>query len=391
MTALTRLQPVRGDFLSCYSTAVAGLLRAVGVPDVFALGGQLLLGVRRLGDIPEFLHYHTPLAGDGVLYRVDARRRGAASAAAAAEGLRREAERVGTVIVTGCTTQLPWIKTDGVEPAPHWFLAWPTEPDSDQLFVDDRFTWIDDAGEHEGFAGRLPAAEVGTLAWSPQPVSPEQASRERWAWGDQRCRPDWSNDRPWQWLEVADVRIGGADDVELGRIVLSRTAAGAIVDPGVAGFGWAVGAAAFETLAHLFDEGLTKAATYRCGNDLWVAGRNRLMIAEALRQAELAGVATGLRALGDWVDERLVPAWTTLVRTVRYNTLRVERGTRPRTGILAELRRISALEDEFRARLADALTSHDHHRTAVTDTDHPVAGQGRPTVGAAESRPRGKE
>jgi hypothetical protein len=361
MTPLLATEQVRGDLLSCYSTATAGLLRTMGVPDVLALGTQVFLGVRRVGALTEFLHYHTPLVGDGVLYRVELRRCGAADPGTAAQAVSRQARQVGAVVVTGCTTRLSWIETGGEEPAPHWFLAAPTGDPSGEMLVDDRFTWIDDAGEHPGFTGPLPAAQVGALAWSPPPVSPQQSSRERWALGDHRDRPSWSADLPWQWLEVAGTEAMGADTVEFGRTMLGRTVNGQITDARVAAHGWAVGAAAFDALGEWLETGLSDPATYLCNNDFWVAARNRQMAAVSLRHLSRARVSHGpgrlgeLGELGDWVDSTLVPAWTGLVRAMRYNSLRVTRGRQPRPGVLTELRSIADLEDRFRTRLRDAL------------------------------------
>ena len=79
------------------------------------------------------------------------------------------------------------------------------------------------------------------------------------------------------------------------------------------------------------------------------------MAAVSLRHAGRARVSGGLGELGDWVESTLVPTWLSLVRTMRYNSLRVARRSRPRPSALTELRSIAALEDQFRTRLSDAL------------------------------------
>ncbi|GAA4057081.1 hypothetical protein [Actinomadura miaoliensis] len=343
---------VRGDLLSCYSTAAAGLLRAIGVPDVLAFGTQLFLGVRRSGSLMEFLHYHTPLTGDGELYRVDLHRRGAAAPGEAADAIVRHAHETGAAIVTGRTTHLPWIETGDAEPAPHWFLVRPGPPG--RVEVDDRFLWTDDAGLHPGFVGTVPAAEVGAYAWSPPPPGPEQASRERWALGDRRDRPPWSPERPWQWLELTGRRV--PDTAGFAAVMLTRTATARIADPEVAAHGWACGRAAFDVLREWLEKGLADPATYRHNNDFWVASRNRKMVAASLRHARLPGQGPeALEELSDWVGSTLVPAWTALVRALHYNARRVTTGGRPRPNALTALHAVADLEDDFRTRLGDVL------------------------------------
>lgn len=355
MTRPAEAEAVRGDLLSCYSTATAGLLRSFGVPDVLVFGTQLFLAVRRSGELMEFLHYHTPLTGDGDLYRVDLQRHGAAEPEAAAEAIVRHARDAGAAIVTGRTTHLPWIETgNGVEPAPHWFLVTPGEPGA--LLVDDRFRWTDDAGTHPGFVGTVPASRVGPFAWSPPPVSAEQASRERWALGDRRERPPWSDERPWQWLEAGGCAPPEAGAAEFAAAMLARTADARIVDPRVAAHGWAAGRAAFDALHDWLENGLADPATYRHNNDFWVAARNRKMVAASLRHARLPGRdGGGLAELGGWAAERLVPSWTALIRALHYNARRVAAGGAPRPGVLDSLRAIADLEDGFRQRLGGLL------------------------------------
>ncbi len=366
-------EPVRGDLLSCYSTAVAGLLGTLGIPHLLAFGAQLFLGARTDGQLTEFLHYHTPLTGDGELYRVDLCRRGAADPEAAAGAIVEEAASHGVAVVTGCTTDLPWLDTGTVDPAPHWFLLRSTadrstadrsssdrsgsEPGGGLLHVDDRFTWVDDAGEHLGHTGTVARSDLGALAHSPLPVNAEHLSRERWALGDSRVRPSWSDERPWQWLACGSTEVSAAEPVEWGRTLLGRTAEGAISSPEVAAEGWSVGRAAFDILADTVAAQMTEPGATRNHNDLWVASRNRLMFVAGLRQAHETGVAPGLDALADWVDENLLPSWAILIRTMRYNALKVAAGSRPRLSVLDDIRRIGALEEDVRDRLGKSLAA----------------------------------
>ncbi|MFC5744463.1 hypothetical protein [Actinomadura rugatobispora] len=360
MDRLTLTGPVRGDLLSCYGTATAGLLRSVGVPEELAMGTQLFLGVRRAGSLVEFLHHHTPLVGDGVLYRIDLRRRGATEPRAAGEAMARHAEARGVAVVTGCSAHLDWIGAGGSDTAPHWFLVRPSDGSSDgpsgTFQVDDPFTWTDGAGRHHpGFAGPFPSTGIGSLAWSPPPLGPQQTSRERWALGDRRDRPSWSDGRPWQWLEVAGAEVADAGAAEFGRLMCHRTVQGRITDPEVAAHGWATGPDAFTVLAEWLESGLSESATYAHKNDFWVAARNRKMVAASLQSPRCAKVSAGLEQVGAWTESILVPAWTALVRTLHYNALSIARGRRPRPGVLADLRTIAELESRFRERLADAL------------------------------------
>ena len=346
---------MRGDLLSCYVTAADAVLAAHGVDQTLAVGGQMFLGLRRDGDLIEFLHYHTALAGDGDLYLIDLRRRGAARAQRAAEAIAEEAARTGIALVTGAIGTLPWCDRGDGSSAPHWFVVRPAAGGADLLDVDDRFTWIDEHGEHAGFRGSVAAGQIGEFAYSPPPADAEQASRERWALGDRRDRPDWSERRPWQWFESSCRTTVSAPAAELGRAVLERTVHGTPTDAAVAAQGWLTGRAAFDEMADMLDARLADPAAYQCQTDLWVALRNRQFFAVALRHAQALGVADGLGEVGGWVDEQLVPAWSGLVRAMRYNMLRVAQGVRPHTSAPRELRRIGALEDEARGRLAAAL------------------------------------
>lgn len=346
---------VRGDLLSCYVTAAVAVLAAHGVDQTLAVGGQMFLGLRRDGDVLEFLHYHTPLAGNGDLYRIDLHRRGAADAGTAAEAIASEAERTGIALVTGAIGTLPWCDRNDGSSAPHWFVIRPAADGAAMLDIDDRFAWIDEYGEHPGFRGPVAAEKIGEFAYSPPPADAEQVSRERWALGDRRDRPDWSGQRSWQWLESSSRTTGSAPAAELGRTVLERTVLGIPTDAAVAAESWVTGRAAFDEMANMLDARLADPDAYRCQTDLWVALRNRQFFAVALRRAQSVGVADGLGEVGDWVEEHLVPAWSGLVRAMRYNMLRVAQGVRPHTSAPQELRRIGALEDEARDRVATAL------------------------------------
>lgn len=347
---------IRGDLLSCYLTATAALLAAHGIDHNLAIGGQLFLGLRQEADRLQFLHYHTPLAGDGELYRIDLQRHGTADPFSAGKEIAEEAARTGIVLVTGSTSSLPWLDRGDAEPTPHWFVVRPSGENVDLLDVDDRFIWVDEYGEHVGFQGSVPRHEVGKLAHSPLPVNTQQGDRERWALGDRRDRPEWSELRPWQWWECESVMAGDAEAVEAGRVVLERTVQGVLIDTAVRDHGWTTGRAVFEELAEVLDAGLSEPDSYRCNTDLWVALRTRQFFAVGLGHAWRTGVADGLSTVHSWVEAELVPAWTSVVRAMRYNALRVGQNLRPHVGVLEEIRRIGALEDEARGRLAAALS-----------------------------------
>ncbi|HXV94628.1 MAG TPA: hypothetical protein VD813_15090 [Pseudonocardia sp.] len=346
---------VPGHLLSCYGAAVAGLLAAVGLPWQTIMGAQLYTAVRLDpdgGDPPvlEFLHQHTPLTGDGTSFSLGLARRGAPDPEAAARGIAAEVDRRGAAVVTGHNRTLPWVSSQGVAANPHWFLV-RRGPAPDRMLVSDRFTWTDEAGEHEPYEEILSPASIAAAAWSPRPEG-SAASRERWALGRRADRPEWDAGRPWQWLALTGEPQLAGDERTLARTLLGRTAAA--VAPTGAGGGWATGPDALAAIHRHVERRLDDPATYDVHNDLWVAGRARELFRHcAATRGPLAWPdGCDWRAVVELLDREIVPRWASLTRVMQYNAVRVSRGGRPRLSVLADLEILARQEDSLRALLA---------------------------------------
>jgi hypothetical protein len=350
---------VPGQFLSCYGAAFAGLLAAVDLPWQTIMGAQLHTAVRldpSGGDPPvlEFVHQHTPLTGDGTTFSVELQRCGATDSGTAATGIAAEVERSGAAVVTGHNRTLPWVSSAGVAANPHWFLVRPG-PGPGELLVSDRFTWVDEAGEHEPHEEIHPPASVGAAAWSPRPRG-AAASRERWALGRRADRPDWDAQRPWQWLGLTGTPQLATDERTVARTLLERTAAAA--EPPTADGGWSTGSEALDTIHRHVERGLDDPETYDVHNDLWVAGRARELFRYCAATRGPAVWPTGCdwAALVELLDREIIPRWMSLTRVMQYNAVRVARGGRPRLSVLAELEILARREDSLRAMLESGLS-----------------------------------
>ncbi|MFD8611790.1 hypothetical protein [Streptomyces sp. NPDC059631] len=344
---------VRGDLLSCYTAAVAVLAEARGLSHRAVLGGQVFLGVRRDGVRCEVVHQHTPLTGDGETFALPLVRRGAADAGEAGRAVEAAARRDGAVIVTGSTDRLPWLA--GAAPAPHWFAV--THRDG-RTAVEDVFTWSDDRGDFGPYRAPADAHTLGPLAAAPPPPDPAHRTRERLALGGTRAGAAARLGLPYQWLELSAADgppgTGGAappgDAADVLRRMLHRTAA-----PPGPGPGWLTGRAAVEALADLLAEAGRAPEVLTVQSDLWVAARGRALFRQVLAAEAAALLGPAAAGLGDWLEERVLPLWSGVVRAVQYNALRIRRGHAPQHGMARELRRLGAFEDELRDRLRDVL------------------------------------
>ena len=341
---------VRGDLLSCYTSAVSVLLDALGLPHRILVGAQAALAVRRQGEVLEVVHQHTPLTGDGLLLDLPLRRAGAASAVEAGARVAVAAQRWGAVVVAGDTSVLPWVTGEAGTSEPHWFTV---RSRQDGLLVDDVFRWSDDAGEHTAHRAMVTADALGPLALSPDPGTPEIASRESLALGRRLARPAGAEHR-WQWLEAQGRPVQRVPDAELLTEMLHRVAASP-VPRGVAGEpGWLVGAGAFAEIAGVLAERGRSPEGYALNKDLWACLRSRLLFQDLLCH-EGRRLEPRLGDLSLWMDEELLPRWRTVIRSLRYSALRAERGFAPQASLFHALDRISALEAQLRDRLSDAL------------------------------------
>ncbi|WP_037891939.1 hypothetical protein, partial [Streptomyces sp. Tu 6176] len=134
------------------------------------------------------------------------------------------------------------------------------------------------------------------------------------------------------------------------RRMLHRTAA-----PPDLGPGWLTGRAAVEALAELLAEAGRTPEVLAVQSDLWVAARGRALFRQVLAAEAAALLGPAAAGLGDWLEERVLPLWSGVVRAVQYNALRIRRGHAPQQGMARELRRLGAFEDELRDRLRDVL------------------------------------
>jgi hypothetical protein len=347
---------IPGDLLSCFGTAIAGLQATLGLPWETIIGCQLFTGVRRRGDGLDFLHHHTPLTGEPGLFNMPLRRCGASEWRAAGTAIEAGVARCGAVIVTSRNRNLAWVPSANVPVAPHWLLV-RGGPRPGATEVVDPFSWVDEDGEHAGHVAVYDRAEVGLLAHAGEHLAAPVASRERWALGTAYERPDWSDDRPWQWLEPA-ARSDFVDRRTLARTMLHRTAAGEVADPAEAPH-WAVGTEAFALLAAHLDQGGSRPETYEIHNDLWVAARARQLFRRTLtrptaREVLAPGAAAAVVSL---LDQEILPAWDTLLKIMRYTALRVARGAPPRRPVVADLERLGDAEARLRSLLTTALAA----------------------------------
>lgn len=333
---------VRGDLLSCYTTAIAGYLASAGLDPMAVLAPQWHLGIR--GNCPaelEFQHYHTSLLGDGACYRLDLAPRRAASAAEAHAAIAEEVRRSGTAIVMADTELLPWLVTYEKSSAPHWLLVDGVRSDG-ALHVCDRFEWIDDTGQQRASRHWLDAAGVRTLEYrSHLERSRRYRLRERWAFGEEMPPPPAPAGEAgsWRWFERTG-REHGSQAPDLLAEGLRLRSFGQL-PPGAEGE--LRGGAAIRHLAAVLKPALADPQAYELTNDLWVIGRTRELFLTWLTGGE--GRRRPWDASRRRAIEEVVAKWNLVARFMHYNAAVVDRGREPRTSVLELLWELAALED----------------------------------------------
>jgi hypothetical protein len=343
----------RGDVLSCFGTAIAQLLDHLSRPHRIFMGCQLATGVRPGVDAVEFRHYHTPL--DSAALGLAVTRHQARSAGEATAGIVAALDRDGAVVLTGTNDHLPWVNPGELGVAAHWVFAAREVAAERSVRVTDPFEWIDDAGEHHAYRDTRAEQETACLAEGSPLPSPYAVSRDRWAFGSAIARPDGGREPGWYWLTAAQPPQGCPPAPEAARELLSRTARPAERQPGGPADGWQWDEDAFGLLAEFIEDGRDAPDTYLIHNDLWVAARCRALFATALAAAPAQAAAGDLTEVTSWADSQIIPAWTGLLRLLRYNAGRVARGRAPRGGAGAALLFIARQEQQLRLRLGVAL------------------------------------
>jgi hypothetical protein len=338
------MREVVGSELSCYTTAVARMLEALGLRHEVVIGAQLYTAVRA-GEPLEFVHQHTSLrAGAGLT------RRGTDCCAEAVDSLREQVAAHGAAVVAGDAYHLPWQVTRGVRHSPHWFVI--DAFAGSRCHVTDPFEYESDLGVQNAYRGWHPVADMVELAQAPDPDAGTDrwaAVRERHALGDVEDA-DLALAAPmrYQWYEAVAPRGGGPALLDVLRGTV-RHHGGQTVRADLHERGWTCGLPALDVLREQAADRQSDESFYDAGADLWVAGRCRLLFARACDSVS--------SALGEWCRQELVSLWAMVPRVMEYNRSALRRG-RPTRRILAQvLTEIIAVETELLDRVDGLLRS----------------------------------
>ncbi|WP_328611228.1 hypothetical protein OG943_19570 [Amycolatopsis sp. NBC_00345] len=230
MTAAPEHQPDAAgpNALSCYTANLAAYLLAGNDDALDVIARSVRLAVRP-GDEPAFSHHSIPLhqvPAEGELGFA-----GVPTSAAAIEGMAREIESSGQVLVLANSASMPWSRARAGDGAPHLLLV--DGRRGGQWHAVDEFTALLPEGRQDPFQGWL--TDEGLLsAIRPSPVpAPEHKLREEHAFGFPVPIPP---DGTYQWVALSPGRTAGVPDLP-GDWVTGTEAALAVLSEFWAGLG----------------------------------------------------------------------------------------------------------------------------------------------------------
>src|SRR5579885_2977683 len=158
--------PIRGDLLSCFTTALATYLAHYGIDYTFAFGLQLYLAThfeQRDGLKGAFIHQHRPLTGASSLYTLHLTRCWTNDQSCVLEKLLQEWQKRGHLIAIGDSFHLPWQANYSKKHIPHWFVIEAIDTARQQVLVNDKFEFIDANSTQAAYADWLPLSLLVNL------------------------------------------------------------------------------------------------------------------------------------------------------------------------------------------------------------------------------------
>jgi len=297
-----RPDPAAASALSCYTANLLEYLWRRCDNAHVALARSVRLAVRT--DLPEgllaFSHHARPLHhlpdGSRLAYR------GAATAAAAVDGIAAELAAHGQVLIVTNRGRLPWGAPSGDREAPHFALI---DSHRGRWHVIDRFAALLPEGPQETFAGWISTAVLRRALSFTMPVPAQQLLRNEYAFGFPVRLPD---DGAFQWI----VRVPPAEGEPAAEL------------PG----DWVLGSpAALDYLRGYLVARAGDGAAEVFLDDLWAAARHH-----AFRH-RLGIAGTGARADAAQACADAAQAWTALPMTLRFAYDSARRG-RPRASLI---------------------------------------------------------
>ncbi|HWH00131.1 MAG TPA: hypothetical protein VNV66_12605, partial [Pilimelia sp.] len=169
-----------GSLLSCYTASLAQAMCRRGLDWAGVIGLSSVFALRPAGDGLFAFAHHAYSLRDRLARGL--RRTGTDDPDELADGLARAHRRLGWVIVSGDTFHLPWCAGHRRRHAPHWFVLDGRRDGS--WHVTDPFAMVNEDGEQAPWHGWVDAGRLSEVFRAVADPLPEQALRERFAFGD---------------------------------------------------------------------------------------------------------------------------------------------------------------------------------------------------------------
>ena len=305
------------DTYTCYSSAVAAWTALADVDWAGTIDPGLWLTLTQPKDgLFGFVHFPP-----GLRRTLGLRRSGAATAAAAFEGVMAEVRRSGRVIVAGDGFHLPWHVAHGRVHVPHWYVL---VDGDDGAAVFDPFTCRNELGIQSAHRATVSEGELAVLLRGLPGDDPVLRLRETFALGDDAGPP---LDARYQWYAHEPVSD--------------------VIEPiGTSG------PDAVRALAEHFRARGQNEEAYWQVDDIWSIARHRAFLA---RRAQARAARDGDGVLAAWVEEHAAPLakrWGHMPPLLMQATLALRAGREASSSVPDRLEALADME------AAGAASSH---------------------------------
>lgn len=363
MSQNTMIENVRGDMLNCFTSAVATYLSHYRLDYTLTSGLQLYLALKvekqRNGLAMSFIHHHRPLVGSSPLFTLHLTRHWSNVRTLAEQSLLQELYQKKPLLVVGDAYNLPWQIHYTKKHAPHWFVVEDINEARQMAHIRDPFEFIDAHGTQKSFDSWFPLPQLVDLAQVHSDPSPIYLARDLHSLGHIEKVPLEAY-HGYQWFEAtvhkeASTITSSYIEQELNRTHAYMTGTKRRED--LLQQDWLTGLDALAMLPTLFQAYLTDPLLYEMKDDFWVAGRQRILFAHALRQASSIAHQPALEALADWCDTTLVPLWVAIPRLMLYNASCLQRQHPPRELLVQQAEKVWQTELEFMHKLETCLSN----------------------------------
>lgn len=354
------IKPIRGNMLTCFTSALATYFAADGLDYTFAFGLQLYLALKieeRDELKSSFIYFHRPLPGDFPLYRLRVKRSMTNDQSCALMALLCEYREQKRLLIPGDAYNLPWHINYRKKHAIHWFVVEEINESQQRIHIHDPFEFVDVYGTQSSYDGWLPLSSLTSLAQVCSNPSYAYLARDFHGLGTDEYIP-LEEYHGYQWFEISsEVKPQKISNAYIFQELVStyHAMAGQVRREDLSQNNWYMGLEALAVLPELFCNHLTNPALYEMKDDLWGVCRHHQLFAYTLRQIARESGQLSLEALANWCEETLIPLWSSLPRIMLYNSSCIAHQRPPRDILVQCAEEIYRAEKEFMDRLTRYL------------------------------------